>query len=470
MESKLADRLEKTWPKPKSIPIAFALSVAAYLAIFSTLGAFDGVTLTKEHYHIGAIVAFVVWCLYIGVCLFKYRLPRAKKNCVAVLFCIEAESEKLFTIAKRRLVNDFQAALEHNAKIRFNALCVSKERVARYDLKQDADCLKLLCKTHSVLLVQVRYTTADVDDSGNFKLTICYGVRHPEIDKDVEKVLSYDMARLGKPIRSQRFEKKDATDVFEFTTQALVFACQYIVGFAVLLAGDGQNAATLLLQARKIVEINEGGYFDVDNLLQLVDDRLFSAYILCVARHLSKFQNDYSVRHLEKMDENLESANCINPDTYAYNLGKAYVLVGLYKDGSSARQYIEKCKIMNENNDWQYSEAFLCAYMGKNAGIVMSKYARAFRSPYENLVELAGYIEFILEQEPEKMTLHLAAGMIYSKTGDGILTKQHISTYLANVPQTDQRALAKVEKLMQSITCDVKCNQNCVNCSYREAG
>lgn len=470
MESKLADCLEKAWLKPKSIPIAFALIVAAYLAIFSALGAFDGVTLTKEHYHIGAIVAFVVWCLYIGVCLFKYRLPRAKKNCVAVLFCIEAESEKLFATARSKLVSNFQSSLEHNAKIRFKAFCVPKERVAKYDLKQDKDCLKLLCKTHSVLLVQVRYTADDVDDSGNFKLAVCYGVRHPEIDKDVEKVLSNDMAQLGAPIRNQRFEKKNAIDVFDFTTQALVFACQYILGFAVLLAGDGQNAITLLLQARRIVEMNEGGYFDTRNLLQLVDDRLFSAYNLSIVAHLRNFQSNHSIAHLQEMEKNLELANRIHPNTYAYNIGKAYVLVCLHKDGQGAKKCIEKCKEINQNSDWLYSEAFLSAYLGKKAGIVVSKYIKAFTKPYPNLVELLDYLEFVLEREPDKITLHLAAAMIYSKTGDSILTRQHLSIYLKNAPQLDRRTSEKIDQLMQSTVCDIECNQNCITCSYSKVG
>lgn len=470
MESKLAERLEKAWLKPKSIPIALALTIFAYFLFVSALGALDGVTLTKNDYHIWAMVAFGVLCLYIGICLCKYRLPRAKKNCVAVLFCIEAESEKLFASASRKLVSDFQAALAHNAEIRFKALCVSKERVAKYDLKQDADCLDLLCKTHCVLLVQVRYTTDDVDDSGNFRLTICYGVRHPEIDEDVEKTLSHDMARLGAPIRNQRFEKKDAIDVFEFTTQALVFACQYIVGFAVLLAGDGQNAVTLLLQARKIVEINEGGYFDKNNLLRLVDERLYAAYYLSSAIQLRKFQLDHSIEYLQEMDKNLELSNHIRPDTYAYNLDKAYVLVCLYKDGKAAKKCIERCKEMNKNNIWQYSEAFLCAYLDKSAGIVMSKYAKAFTKPYANLVELLDFIEYVLEQEPDKMTLHLAAGMIYSKAGDNILARQHLSIYLKNVPQTDRRTLEKIDKLMQSNICGIECNQNCISCSYPKAG
>lgn len=470
MESKLTERLEKAWLKPKSIPIAFALIVIAYFALVSILSALDGVTLTDEHYRNLAIIFFFVWCLYIGVCLYKYRLPHAKKNCVAVLFCIEAESEKLFATAKNKLVSNFQSSLEHNAKIRFKALCISKTRVSKYNLKQDRDCLKLLRKTNSVLLVQVRYTTDDVDNSENFKLTVCYGVRHPEIDKDVEKLLSQDLTRLGAPIRSQRFEKKDTIEVFDFTTYALVFACQYIMGFAVLLAGDAQNAITLLLQARKIVEINEGGYFDAKNLLLLVDDRLFSAYSLSVVVHLRNFQSNHSITHLQEMDKYLELTNRIRPNTYAYNIGKAYVLVCLHKDGQGAKKCIERCKEINQNNDWRYSEAFLSAYLEKNAGLVMSKYTKAFTKPYANPVELLDYIEYVLEQEPNKITLHLAAAIIYSKTGDSILTRQHLSIYLKNVPQLDRRTSEKIDRLMQSTVCGIECNQNCINCSYLEAG
>ena len=469
MESKLAERLEKGWLKPKSIPIALALIIVVYFAFIAALGALDGITLTKKSYHTWCIVAFAVWCLYIGICLVKYRLPRAPKECIAVLFCIEAESEKLFATARSKLVSNFQASLEHNAKIQFKALCVPKERVAKYDLKQDNDCLELLCKTHSVLLVQVQYTTDDVDDSENFKLTVCYGVRHPEIDKDVEKALSYDMARLSAPIRRQRFEKKNTIDVFDFTTQALVFACQYIIGFAVLLAGDGQNAVTLLQQARKIVEVNEGEYFNKANLLQLVDERLFAAYYFSAAIQLRRFQSDHSIAYLQEMDKNLELYNRIHPDTYGYNLDKAYVLVCLYKDGQAAKMCIEKCKEINLNSIWQYSEAFLSAYLEKKAGIVISKYAKAFTKPYTNLLELLDFIEFVLEQEPNKVTLHLAAGMIYSKIGDSILTRFHLSIYLEKVPRIDRRSLEKINRLMQSTECSNKCNQNCVSCSYCEA-
>lgn len=165
------------------------------------------------------------------------------------------------------------------------------------------------------------------------------------------------------------------------------------------------------------------------------------------------------------MDKNLELANCIHPDTYEYNTGKAYVLVCLYKDGQAAKKCVEKCKEINQNNDWQYSEAFLCAYMGKSAGIVMSKYMKAFTKPYENPVELLDYIEFVLEQEPDKVTLHLAAGILYSKTGDSRLSRQHLSIYLEKVSNIDRRTLEKIDRLMRETDCGIECNKNCSSCS-----
>ena len=64
MESKLAERLEKGWLKPKSIPIALALIIVVYFAFIAALGALDGITLTKKSYHTWCIVAFAVWCLH----------------------------------------------------------------------------------------------------------------------------------------------------------------------------------------------------------------------------------------------------------------------------------------------------------------------------------------------------------------------------------------------------------------------
>lgn len=465
MESKLADKLEEYWLKPKSIPIALILLAIGYVLLISAVSAWDGITLNTKVYFIIGTVFVLAWGVYDIVCLISYRLPKTPKGYLSVLFCIEAESEKLLSAAKSKLVSNFNSSLMGNSKVRFRALCVSKKRVAKYNLQEDEDCLRLLQRTGSVLLVNVRYVTDDTDNSENFELMINYGVRHPHFIETAQKALSFDLSQLGSPIRSQRFDKRNTIDVFNFATQALVFACQYIVGFVALLTGDGENSLLLLQQARDTANRNDGKGFDVKSLVQLVDDRMFAAYNQVATKCLRDFQDNHSMKCLCEMETALEAANRIHPDTYSYNLGKAYALVMLHQDGAAARKCIEKCKQSNQNQDWQYSEAFLCAYAGRTPGMVMSKYNKAFMVPYENPVELADYIELVIEREPDKLMLHLAVGLIYNNMGATKLARQHLSFFLEKTERIDRRTKEKINHLMETAKCDDSCNKKCSNCT-----
>ena len=337
MKEFLLNLLEKTWLKPKSIFIAFFLLSATYVVLISAVSEWDGVTLTTTVYYILAIVLVLIWLVYSTACLYSYRLKRAPKGYLAVLFCIDAESPKLFAAAKNKLVSNFTASLGHNSNIKFKALCESKDRLSRYDLNQDADCLRLLEKTHALILVDVQYRTDDVDNPEHFILKINYGVGHPKFAQTATQALTHDIEQLGAPLRDRRFDKREAVDVFEFSAQALVFVCQYIIGFVLLLAGDGQNASELLKQARHTAVNNNGKGFDTERLTQAVDDRLFSAYFRIAQACIGKFQENHSMDRLREAEDALELANNIHSDTYSYNLLKAYILVMVYQDVVTAR-------------------------------------------------------------------------------------------------------------------------------------
>ena len=468
MKEFLLNLLNKFWLKPKGIPAAFVLAAICCIGFISTIDGLDGVTLCAKDYYCISIVFGIIWSIYAVNCLYADRLPRAPKDHLAVLFCIDAESDKLYAAAKSKLVSNFTASLADNSNIRFKALCVSRESVSKYNLTQTPDALRLLHRTRSVILVNVRYTTDDVDAPEKFSLKINYGVRHPQIDKTAEKVLTYDMSQLGAPLRNRRFDKKETIEVFDFSTQALVFVCQYIIGFVLLLAGDAKNAVDLLKLARETALKNNGEGFDTKNLTQLVDDRLFAAHLRVATGLLKSFQEDYSMEHLYEADTILEQVNHIRPGTYSYNLLKAYVLVMLYQDGASARKCIEKCKQSNQYQDWTYSDAFLSAYAGNSPGRVISKYTKAFKAFNENLLELADYIEVVLEREPEKATLHLALGILYNRIENHKLANYHLSVYLEQVEVTDCRANDKIKQLIETAKCGPNCNRNCSNCDSLE--
>jgi len=430
----------------------------------STISGWDNVTLSNTTYYVVAIVFTFIWLVYSSICVLSYRLKRAPHNCLAVLFCIDAESEKLFAAAKSKLVNNFNASLAQNSSINFMALCESKERLSKYNLRQDSDCLRLLEKTHAVILVEVQYKADYIDNPEYFTLKINYGVRHPKFSRAAKDTLVHDIDQLGTPLRDRRFKKKETLDVFEFSTQALVFVCQYIIGFVLLLAGDAHNAVELLTQAKYTALNNANKGFNTNKLTQVIDDRLFASHIQVAHAYLEKFQAYHILDYIYDADEILELANSIRPDMYSYNLLKAYVLVMAYQDAAGARRCIEKCKKSNLYPGWAYSDAFLCAYCGNSPGYVISKYSKAFKESNENLVELADYVEIVLSKEPHRFTLHLALGILYGKMGNNKLAKQHLMLFLERVKITNTKDKEKVIRLIDSIECEDECDRNCINC------
>ena len=464
MEGNLLERLFKTWLKPKSILIAFLLLAILYVTVVSSVSGWDGVTLTRKSY-IGIGACFLlVHAVYVAICLVKYRLPRPPKGYIGVLFSIDAETEKFYLSARHKLVSNFNESLENGTDIRLKALCVPTARIEKYILRKDSGIIQLLTKTNSAILVKVRYTTDDIDVSEHFQLKVHYDVLHPKFNQTAEEILSYDLSRIGSPLRNQRFEKKDSIDVFEFTTQTMVFACQYIIGFVSLLTGDGVSAVELLREARRTVLKNTDAGLDPHRLLPLVEDRLFASYCLVSAIQQQAFQEDSYVEHLHVADVALEKANEIHPDTYSYNLGKAYILVMLYQDGIAARKCIDQCKLSAPNCAWRYSDAFLCAYLDHSPGKVIAKYNTAFSYQYDNLVQLAHNIELSIEKEPERYKLHLAAGLVYNKVGDQKLARQHLSLYLSLDTKADVRSREKITKLIDAAHCEEACNHDCSQC------
>ena len=470
MKDFLLDKLEKTWLNPKSIPVVLLLLCASYVTFISTIAEWDGITLNTTLYHSVAAAFFVIFLVYCTACVFARRLKRAPKGCLAVLFCIDAESKKLYAAAESKLVSNFAASLSHNSSIKFKALCESKDRLSRYDLKQDSDCLRLLQKTRAVILVDVQYKTDDVDNPEHFILKINYGVRHPTFDQTAEKALAYDICQLGSPLRDRRFEKREAVDIFEFSTQALVFVCQYIIGFVLLLTGDGTNASELLIQAKRTAEKNSGKGFDVARLTRVVNDRLFAAYNRLAHTEVENLQKYHKMDSLREADNALELANSIHANTYSFNLLKAYILVMLYQNAAEARKCVEKCRQSSLHQDWTYSDAFLCAYTGNSPGYVISKYNRAFKASDNNLVELADYIEIVLARESDRLTLHLALGILYGRMGNNKLARQHLAFYLEKAKITNAKDKVKIDRLIQSAECNAICEGNCSNCPNLEMG
>lgn len=464
MKDFLLEILKKAWLKPKSIAPSFLLLLALYVSMMTTLEALDGIVLDATSHWIVAAIFVVIWFIYIIFCIRNYLLPRAPKGYISVLFCIDAENEKLFDCARYKLVNNFTDSLAQNSRIPFKAFYIAKDRVAKFDLKQNEDCHRLLQITHCNMLVLVRYSADYIDAPEQFELKIKYGVRHPKFDNTGEEILAHDMDQVAALLVERRFEKAETFDVFACSTQTLVFACQYIIGLVLLLEDKCVDALELLQQARSTAECNSDKKFDTKKFVDMVDNRRFVAYQRSAQQCIAKFQNTHNMDFLIDAERLLEQSNKICSGSYSYYLVKAYILVMLHKDRIEARKCIDRCKQINLREDWMYSDAFLCAYASNTAGHIIAKYNKAFKVETENIVQLADYIEVIRYREPEKISLSLALGILYSKMGNNKLARKNLSVYLEQADITNSKDRSKIEKILCTISCDDTCTSSCSCC------
>lgn len=456
--------LQKWWLKKKSIPVMFFLLIAIFVALASMFDEWTWVEVPGWMYTLLWVVLLCAGVVYSLLCVLYDHLPRAPRGTLAVLFCIDAESEELFKMAKFKLVDQFNMQI-NNGGDTMQALCVEKKRIEKYNLQDSESALSLLRKTNSVLIVFVRYMADDISNAENFELRIDCGVSHPRFSEKANAVISQDLRTMKQSVSRQRFSKTNAIAIFSLTAQTLVCAIQYILGFVYLLSGNNRNALNLLLSAKKNLPKEQGNSKEIINLENLVDDRIY--YALCENGQdfLTEFEADNSQEHLEKLSQLLTMANRIRPDTYFYNMNMAYVHIALNHDAAAAKACIDKCKMSKENKDWLYSDAFLSAYCGHAPTTILAKYSKAFKIPYRNLIEIVEYIEHIIETEPEKTALHLAAGLVYEEIKDVKLMRQHLSIYLSLGKGINSKTRTLLEGKVSAGECGVQCNQNCIKCA-----
>lgn len=460
---------EKLWLRKRSIPIVIILLGAVFLLLATMFDQWTWIDVPTWFYNLVAAVLFGTGVAYSVLCFACDHLPRAPKGTLGVLFCVNAESASLYETAKFKLVERFNEA-NPGGRVCVKAECVSKKQVKRYDLQNKDSAVKLLKKTHCVLLVRVRYSADDANNNAeDFELEIGCGVRHPHFDEKTGEVLVRDMSMLTQTVRNQHFSKQNAISIFKFTTKTLVFACNYILGFIYLLARDGETAYTLLTSARSSIFQDDVALEEQGKWQTLVDDRIYSTLAQISCDCLAIFIANKDILALRRMEQALELSNTIYPDLYFYNINMAYVQVTLYHDENRAKALIDKCKLsarVNPEKGWLFSDAFLAAYLDYDTATIVTRYNKAIAGDKQsNLLEIVEHIEFMLSEQPEKKKLHLAAALVYEEIADFKLMKQHLSIFLGSADTLDRKSRRLIEEKIANKDCLEECNHNCERCA-----
>lgn len=454
--------LNSIW-KRESISGAGLFAVGAWL-FFCFQNTTKGESSLCNVISIGVCV-LVVFLVYAIICLINDRLPKAAKDSIGVLFEVEAESDAIYESIKYKLVENFQSYASHENAPSFNAVCVKRKAVERYH-KHGADSIvKLLRKTRCIIRVEVRCTVDDVTETEKYALTINYDILAPTIKEEVKRALTEDIRPLGKSVEKLKFSKKETIEYFDFTVQTLVDICQYMLGCVYLLTDNVQEAISSLEQLKKDLEDGKEDDKEIEHLKLLLNYRLFLCYHKLVNSNLRSFEKTKELAYLKAAKGALNEQNQLFPNTYAYCLNRSYISIALDRDLKTAKDCIDMCKAaVKYNYDWTYSDAFLSAYSGEHPMAIKHKYEVAIGHTTEGIVDVIDYIEYMIDQEPSKVELHLAAGFLYEAIGDTKQMKRHFSKFVARYNALDSRTRNYLKGRMNALQCMDQCNNDCLNC------
>lgn len=278
-----------------------------------------------------------------------------------------------------------------------------------------------------MLVVLVKHRVDSVTNAENFMMHINYAILHPTLEQNLHELLKLDMQILSTPIKTRKFCKSETIDEMMFTAASLSIICQYLTGLILLLTGRLQDAHDRFCILRHHIKRTKPDCI-VSGFTEILDNRLFVTCRALMVNDFDAFYLDRDEAALERINSKLEEVNSITPNTYEYYLEKAFYHVAHDSNIPAARECIKICKQYKDKNSWRYSDAFLAAYEDRTPLMIYKKYSTAFKYGHD-LSRIVYYIEYILEKEPDRIGLHLAAGLVYHEIDQKQLAAEHLDIY-----------------------------------------
>lgn len=421
MEGLLQKLIESFWLKYKSIPIMVLIS--AFVCLNCIPEKQDG-NYIKLFCAIG--ICFLITLVYSALCINKNRLPRAKRKAKAVLFVIDTETDRFYDDVKYKLGSNFDDYINHSSLFSFTPLYIKKNSLPHYDFYDKQGLLSLVEKTRTMFVVDIKYRVDDISQAENFEIRVNLGVVHPMFTQTYNQIIANDLTLVQRPVSKKRFRKNDLLEQFDVTAQQLSLICKYLIGLVLLLQQQTESACNLL---RESYELSKSLRSTVnDPIFRFIEKRFVLSCLICANLYIDHFVRDKDLSYLDKMNVLLEEINSIYPGLPQYYSKKAYYEIAKNRDSKAAEEFVNKEKSIASSKVWKYSEAFLTAYNGLSPLQIYRKYNSAFKIEY-NLLYIADYIEFVLQNEPERVGLFLAAALVYEEIGDKQLAHYYYERY-----------------------------------------
>lgn len=442
--------LEKLLEKFILKPISLAIAVA--IAIWHCLNLLPNENQTYLKFICGCVFWFAVLTSYaIAVYIFN-RLPSASRKEIGVLFVIHTESENMFKDAKFNIVEKFDD-VSNSFKVPLKPICINANKIKNYNHGNKNSMVVLLHRTHCVFCVDIIYSADDVNNKNNYEIKINLGTLHPEFNDKDNAFLIGQLNHVSKSVKNRKFNKDLKFEAINVTVLHLHLVAKYIISLVFILSRKFEFSDVLLDDLYSATK-NQHNWF-VDSVKKAYFNSCVGMEQLCFKR----FYLTNDIEDLNTAENYLITINSLFPNTYAYNFDMAYIQFLKYRNINEAKRHIHNCKKIGTTDTWMYSDAFLSAYSGENIVLVIKKYEKAIQTSY-NIVDIIGFIENVLTEEPDKYIFHLVLALLYYEVCDKKLSAIHLQAFLQNDSYTFENYVTKTIKKLQ--------NGECVACEFND--
>lgn len=415
----IAQFLEEYWYKTSGLVTAEIISISALLTLLATTNA--GWLLWV------CLIPLLALSIY-GLWRYTARPPIVPKDKVGFLVCIVcSDADEHSTI-----VEDFITPLRKLVKSGKAGNTFHFVEMPQHFARQvvDADSaneMRIRCKAHFMIHGRARRRVIDGKETHIIELE--GAVAHQPISEQVHTNLVAEFSELLP--RNVHVPTENDLFAFQFTSEWAEIVARYIIGIAAACSGDINYAENLYLDVLSHLQTKDQNFPVYRKLKERVPNRLAELYEAMATSSHEKWAETYNPTYLTEVDKWLDKIDpsCKNRGI-ALNLGA----ITAFLTRRSVDESIGLLKKAREDSNriWQCNMAFLYAYKG-NLKQAIRHYRQASKCNFEqdNFYQIEDFINWLLEQEPEKYQMYYCLGFInWQIKEDYVLALEHFNRFL----------------------------------------
>lgn len=393
---------------------------------------------------LGLTAIVLVAVLTLGTWAATNRLPRIPRDKLGIVLALASDDDAHDRQVRVDFVRNLRSLLERDPDGANFALAVLPRHLSA-EIETSAGADKYLRKLRGHFMLYGRVTKRRFRGQDVHVLNFDGLVRHARIPLRASQSLAGEFRSV---IPQKVIVPTDADFfAFEATSQLTDIAARYIIGLAALLSGALAYSERLLLMVEQGIQSGFAAHPPLREVGQRLPEHLKVLYERWLGYLTDRFTMTGDVQYVQQADEVVQKLLRRDPRNVGAHLMQAICEFLLRGDIPAAKRATMKARMASDTT-WRYNMAFLEAYEG-NLDMAETWYEDAFKGRLLNVtvpVQCEGFIQSVLEKEPDKAQLHYCSGLInYSAKKDWVGAIRDFDAFLAHsesnrFPSQRQRA------------------------------